>query len=924
MTLSFGLTLDDISAPQPQTVAGEMCCGTNGLLHYLETVCGTVYKKADLEYLRVERFRQILEQYAAKEKTAFYAQSLVQDALATAETVLAMRDELIGAGIDFQDLAGGAGRLSSFFEIEKIWQKDDFGKNYLGRNDRMSQILTILPNINIGITSVLLNEPLYLLPLVWQRVFAAFAQKGIVVGQINETHLAAENTQLHHFQKRLLRQAETTTKGGKNDTIADGSIVLIKAKRESSAADFLVELLKNTPEYRPLVLLPAQNRGLEQVMVQEGLPPQGILSASGARPILQILKLATTFLWEPIDPFKILEFMTLPVKPLRDDLALQLANIMAATPGINSDKWYVTVKEYFENLEEKAKSDANIDVTNVKNQYKFWFDRKRYKTDEQVPRSEAMDIFKFLNKWAIKAFEEGNSKQTSLLTLAAQADRIKELLEALPERERRLNFLQLERIVKAVYASSPIAMETTAVGSLPYIYQNQNIIGKIDKFIWWNFVNSGNDHFFNKWYPSELAFLQTKKYTLQTPEQQTELAIWQRIRPILRTSEQLVLVLPHRVDGAEQLEHLLLGELKATFSNWKTMLIDADDAEVESNVLFQKLHWKTKKIQPLDAKLLASAEAVLDLGKPIHILKNPTEDKLYFSPLNNILEYPHQFVFKNQLNLRQSSILSVVNDVTLKGNLAHRLFEGFLAEKDCLSWSQNKLTTWAMQRLFTLFRQEAAVLLMYGREPERLQLQTVLLRSLSVFAETLRKNNWTVVGAEYELQGEIGGFPMAGRADVVLRNDKGEFCIVDLKWAGLTRRLTMLKNGLDLQLIVYSKLLMQMQNRPNDWAATTYYILESAQFAARNTEAIAETQTPHNLPPDWKAAKQAVLDRVLATFAWRKQQFAAGQLEIRTTENIAALADIYTELGVEWMEMLEPKTETNEYDDFGVLVRNYV
>ena len=117
---------------------------------------------------------------------------------------------------------------------------------------------------------------------------------------------------------------------------------------------------------------------------------------------------------------------------------------------------------------------------------------------------------------------------------------------------------------------------------------------------------------------------------------------------------------------------------------------------------------------------------------------------------------------------------------------------------------------------------------------------------------------------------------------------------------------------------------MQMQNRPNEWAATTYYILESAQFAARNTEAIAEAQTPHNLAPDWKAAKQAVLDRILATFAWRKQQFVAGQLEIRTTENIAALADIYTELGVEWMDMLEPKTETNEYDDFGVLVRNYV
>jgi hypothetical protein len=920
LVLTFGLSLDDISAPQPQTAAGEMRCGTSGLLFYLEQICGCTYKKADVEYLRVERFRQVLEQYAATHKTVFYAQSLLQDALATAETLLGMRDELVGAGINFEVLEDGKGRLKTFFEIEKIWKKNDFGNDYLGTNDRLSQILLLLPNINISITSVWLNEPLHLLPIVWQRVFAAFAQKNLPIQPLSTPKLAPENTQLNALQQRLLRLSANK----KNDSIADGSIVLINAKRESSAADFLVEILKNTAEYRPLVLLPMQNRGLEQVMIQESLPPQGILSASGARPILQILKLATTFLWEPLDPFKILEFITLPVKPLRDDLALQLANIMAATPGINSDKWYTTVKDYFEKLEEKAQSDPNINVTNTREQYNFWFNRKRYKTDEQVPRSEATAIFKFLKKWAKTAFEEGNSKQTSLLTLAAQADRIHELLEALPERERRLSFLQLERIIKAVYASAPLALEATAVGSLPYIYQTQNIIGKIDRFIWWNFVNNGNDHFFSKWYPSELAFLKQQNYTLQTPEQQTELAIWQRIRPVLCTQEQLVLVLPQRIDGTEQLEHLLLGEIKATFSNWKTMVISADDMEIENNILFQKLQWKTQKIQTLDAKSLSSSAAVLELGVPIHILKNPTEDKLYFSPLNSILEYPHKFVFKNQLNLRQSAILSVVSDVTLKGNLAHRLFEGFLIEKDCLSWSKSKLTTWAMQRLFTLFRQEAAVLLMYGREPERLQLQTVLLRSLVSFAEALRKNNWTIVGAEHELSGEIGNFPMAGRADVVLCNNEGGFCIVDLKWSGLTRRLTMLKNGADLQLVVYSKLLMQMQNRPDEWAATTYYILESGQFAARNTAAFAETQTPHNLSADWRATQQAILDRILATFAWRKTQFAAGQLEIRTTANVAELADIYTEQGINWMDMLEPKTETNKYDDFGVLIGDYV
>jgi ATP-dependent helicase/nuclease subunit B len=919
MQLTFGLTFDDITTAAPNATAGELCYGTANMLVFLEQVCGCTYPKADLEYLRIERFRQILTQYAAREKAVFYAQSLTQDALATAETVLAMRDELVGAGVNFEDLKDGNGRLNAFFEIEKIWQKPDFGIDYLGINDRLSQILNILPKINLGITAIQHNEPLHLLPLVWQRIFAAFANKNIRITQLDTQYLANENTQLRFFQQRLLR----STGNEKNTASADGSIVLIKAKRESNAADFLTKILKFNPNFQPLLLLPLQNRGLEQVMVQEGLAPQGILSASAARPILQILKLATTFLWEPLDPFKILEFMTLPVKPLRDDLALQLANIMAATPGINSDKWYSTVKEYFEKMQTRQDNGEEIDVTVIKKQYDFWFERKRYKTDEQVPRSEAIAIFKFLNTWATKAFEEGNAKQTSLLTLAAQADRIKALLDALPERERRLSFLQLERIVKAVYASSPIAMETAAINSLPYIYQNPNLIGKNSSLLWWNFTNSTNDHFFNKWYPSEITSLLQKKYVLQPPEIQTELAQWQRIRPILRTTEQIVLVLPHRIDGAEQLEHPLLGELKATFTNWKSMCIVAEDLEVERNTLVQKLAWKTEKNQLLSSRKFSATEAILQLHKPIYILKNPVEDKLYFSPFNNILHYPHQFVFKNQLNLRQSSILSVVSDSTLKGNLAHRLFETFLKEKDGLTWSEKQVETWATQRLFTLFKQEAAVLLMYGREPERLQLQTVLLRSLWTFAQALRKNNWTVVGAEHELSGEIGGFPMAGRADIVLKNDKNEFCIVDLKWSGLTRRLTMLKNGQDLQLIMYSKLLMQMQNRPNDWAATAFYILEVGKFAARNTFAFEEAQTP-NLPNDWKAANEAILSQVLSTFAWRKQQFATGNLEVRTKENLATLADAYTEQDVNWMTMLELPTEDNPYDDFGVLVQNFV
>lgn len=51
-----------------------------------------------------------------------------------------------------------------------------------------------------------------------------------------------------------------------------------------------------------------------------------------ARPSLQILKLIPAFLWNPADPFKILEFASLAVKPLEDELSRRIAEQVAENP----------------------------------------------------------------------------------------------------------------------------------------------------------------------------------------------------------------------------------------------------------------------------------------------------------------------------------------------------------------------------------------------------------------------------------------------------------------------------------------------------------------------------------------------------------------------------------------------------------------
>ena len=63
-----------------------------------------------------------------------------------------------------------------------------------------------------------------------------------------------------------------------------GGLAILFTRRDSAAATFLAQILRENPTYRPTFLLPEMNLLLEQNLVNEGFAPMGVLSASLARP----------------------------------------------------------------------------------------------------------------------------------------------------------------------------------------------------------------------------------------------------------------------------------------------------------------------------------------------------------------------------------------------------------------------------------------------------------------------------------------------------------------------------------------------------------------------------------------------------------------------------------------------------------------
>ncbi|MEK7254227.1 MAG: PD-(D/E)XK nuclease family protein, partial [Bacteroidota bacterium] len=792
-----------------------------------------------------------------------------------------------------------------------------------GYADRFVEVFKKLKNRRHPITQIWLNEPLDLLPCHFQRLFKILAETAAQPSllQLNENHLLqpAPKTDLQKFQQKLAARQPENPKTLKQSALCDGSLLLIQAKRAGDAASYLAKLLRLNAAFQPTCLIPETNRTLDMALIQEGLPSLGIQSASLARPTLQILKLVTVFLWEPIDPFKILEFVSLAVKPLPDELATQIAKQIARVPGLHGDGWFAMVARYFENLEA---SQPQTKVAEQRRQYNFWFERRRFSMDRAAAKGDVIEIFNYLREWSFKTFDEGNGENHSLIVLSEQAKRIVELLRALPETE--LTYLELERIVRTIYEPSPVVFQEREAGGLPFVMHPSAVIGEVGELLWWNFVQVEPPHFFSRWYQLERAFFASLEIILDTPEQENARELWQRTRPVLLAKNRLLLVLPETILGEEAPPHPLLGDLLATFSNLDEITLNIDTEAGKTN--FERFFILPQKL-PVEVRRL---------GKPKPFLHLRNLDKLRrehetLTSLEALFYYPYQWFFRHKIKLGKSSILSVAKDNTLMGNLAHRVFEK-LFQEDIHGMSKPDFEHWMDTETRPLLNREGATLLMYGREPERIAFLNKMKYAAWSLICHIRENGWQVRQTEMSLEGIFPKVNPEGNrersevfeaqtqvkaiADLVLER-AGELTVVDIKWRGGTSRETVLRNEEDLQLVLYSRLAAG----EGEWAHTGYFTIDKGKLVCRNNLAFKGI-SPVAPGEDHREINERILQKMEATWHWRMEQLSKGQIEIRCEQTRRDIEEAYSAAGQgsQLLEILEMKQEDARWDDYKTLI----
>jgi hypothetical protein len=489
--------------------------------------------------------------------------------------------------------------------------------------------------------------------------------------------------------------------------------------------------------------------------------------------------------------------------------------------------------------------------------------------------------------------------------LSEQSRRIKELMVALPETYNFLTNLELERIIRTIYQPSPVLFREVEVGHLPFVYHPSAIIQPCPDLLWWNFSLKEQRSFFSKWYQAEINYLATLGVHLESPEKDNNVLIWQRKRPFLQASNRLVLVIPERIEGKEVLAHPLLGDLEATFENLEDITFNLDK---QQNASCLEGHFNLPNWVNLNQHFISKPIPLLELENTQLFNKREHET---FTSLNSLLYYPYQWIFRHRVRLHKSSILSVVSDNALLGNLAHRFIE-LLLKEDISGWKKEQIENWIDKMAPRLFAREASTLLMYGREPERLAFLNTLKYAAWSLISSIQENGWTVKATEKELNGYFLGIPIIGKADLVLQRGN-ELAVIDLKWRGSNWRKMTIKNEEDLQLVLYSKLLTPDAT----WAHTAYFILEKGEMIARNNQAFKNC-TAVNPDCDYIEINERIWAKMEATLKWRLEQLKKGQIEIRTKQPQLDLEDLYE--GEALFDLLEMKAGDAPFDDYGVLI----
>lgn len=888
MQILLGLSLDASSYPplpgDKQAVIGQLQTGPLGLLQLLEGRLGLA-GNWESEPFRIEIYRQRL--MAADNGERFFSKSLKVDSPAVASALLSWRDELVLGGWDFSTGNGIPTRLADLAAVEVLSQPASVPYGFA---DRLRGVIAALPLDQFDIKRIqLLENSTYWGP-GWEALFTKLKQSGVII-EDNAPMSASAPGDLGLAQAALC-------KGGKKTATGDGSLVILQTSSDSEAADLLGAWLADTKDSDRLLVIPPGDRTLERVFDQYGMPSLGLSSYSSLRPILQVLPLACELLWDPIDPYRLLEFLSLPNTPIKRWVARRLSEALAAAPGIGGRPWQAALAEIQNTIVSGAYGTQTW--SDIETSIKTWVACKRYSPAKGIPKAELSAVAKRIAQWAAGQ-SSGVLKQTGVENeqfnaLSAQASHLSRIIDSIPE--NTVGKPQLHRILHIIQGQGQALGAETAAGHTTWIHAPGALTAPAQEIIWSGFTGFHAPVFRRSpWLISEKEYLSSKGVLLPEPKKYLEAASVADERAVLGAVKRLILVAPEREAGSDTTMHPLYDRLSVIFGDSIRNLCVTGDEWLKGKSMLPPL--KTCTLSSRNLPLVSRYWKLTDKAIP----PRATES---YSSLNLLFETPFKWVLNYHAKLRSVPIQSIGGQKKLMGNVTHRVFEQlFTTGEDCIAWKEMQVEARVEQLLNELFTKEAAAFLLPRFITEKQSLMRKIKKAAWIMATHIRENGWKVEGTEYATNGFLGKQPTEGNIDLVLIKP-GSKAIVDLKWSRSKYHYQSLTENRALQLVLYAHML---DNKTLPHIA--YFSLPESVLLAPDRQAFKNARLSP-LPPG--ETLELLLDKMEKTYLFRLAQLSQGLIEVPVEGTLPDLSVIMPpDLLIEQDKLFDPR-------EYGALV----
>lgn len=835
----FGYYLDGQRATRPANSLGVSVVGPMGFLSILETQLGLLALHPS-QAERIVQYRNCLQELDGPER--FYHASFATDPLGTAACLLEWRDQWMLHGWDGALGAKAPQRLQDLADVE------DLACASVAPNvgQRLKLVLDALQQRKTGIEQVQLVDAVETLPIRWQAILSVLPVVSLVeLEGVGRGFLGA-----------LQRKLRTVVSGGQlpgpqSSRLSwqdDGSVVVVQAETTTLASHWLAtQLVEDGP-----TLLVSGGNGvrLDAHLSSVNLPRQGFKESSEFRPALQVLPLALELLWEPLNFYALVQFLTHPVCPIPSYARRRLAEKVADAPGIGGVQWQRVLADIGTHY-------GDGKAAQVREQIGAWVEHDRYPSELGAPLTAVVArIERLAEFFRLRLGETDAARRLAFIAAFGQCNACLESLKGLQGRGAdRISPRQLQKLVAQATANgSDNPLWPAEVGAAQVVTNPAAVFEPTERVIWSPLsmpVLPGRD----PWSGDEIRALKEAGVALPDASERLDRVAATWLRPVMAAGEQLVLVLPPPGDEAHPL--------------WQMVCAVVDQPKVLS--LETLLSAGGAALRPVTPVPLPAPKRWWQLPDDVSVALRPKES---FSSLEKLLFNPYHWLLQYPARLRPSRTVSLGGDFRMFGNLAHGLVEQYYSHPDALTMSASVFDSWFAGAFDALVDQEGALLRMPGRGADLAGFRYRLHQAMRNLRDQVGKAGIVEVQPERAVVGHFPGGELAGSADLVMKNARGEHAVVDMKWSGSKKFPQKLRDNRHLQLAIYAELLCQEHGA---WPSVAYYVLDRARLFAPDDRVFPSAE----VVPSADGENTAQLwQRFLATWRWRVSQVQSGRFEV--------------------------------------------